>query len=253
MKIANKILDIIKILFNSIGIDIKWRKRNPSWNLLGLRNYKIDTIIDIGANTGQFAKEILKIYPYAKLYSFEPLPKPYQALSEWAINQETYKIHTFNIALGPIKQKVVMNLHLDHSPSSSILTSTKLNGDLYPQTIKQNLIEVQQDTLDNIMKDIKLNGNILIKMDVQGYENMVISGGKEVFSKAIACITEISIDNLYENQAEFSKLIQEFDLLGYDYSGNINQICKPDGSCIYLDAHYRKNKTKKTNEKQDQS
>ena len=38
------------------------------------------TVLDVGANTGQFALEIHKILPQAMIYSFEPLKDCYEQL-----------------------------------------------------------------------------------------------------------------------------------------------------------------------------
>jgi hypothetical protein len=47
---------LIKWFFNSIGYDIVRVEKNPRISLLGLRNIPIRTVIDGGANMGQFAR-----------------------------------------------------------------------------------------------------------------------------------------------------------------------------------------------------
>ena len=46
--------------------------------MLSPRERPFRTIMDVGSNTGQFAKKISKIFPKAKLFCFEPLPEPYR-------------------------------------------------------------------------------------------------------------------------------------------------------------------------------
>src|SRR2546421_11897610 len=37
-----------------------------------------NTVLDIGASHGQFAREILRAFPDANIYSFEPIPECYE-------------------------------------------------------------------------------------------------------------------------------------------------------------------------------
>ena len=74
-----KITKLIRKPLNLAGIDIK--KYRPAVDpLKWLEKYDIKTIIDIGAHTGQFAKEIREKLPQARIYSFEPLKDCYQKL-----------------------------------------------------------------------------------------------------------------------------------------------------------------------------
>ena len=141
-----------------------------------------------------------------------------------------------NAAIGMENREITMMLHEEHTPSSSILPITEKTAELYPQTRRQKPIQVQQKTLDDILYNEKLEDLILIKMDVQGYEDRVIAGGRHVFLKSHACITEISIDMLYQEQASFPGLIDVFANLGYRYGGNIHQAYGPDGHCVFFDA-----------------
>lgn len=68
------IKQLVKKTFNLAGLDIRKLSNNPEFNLLGLRNLSIKTIIDVGANEGQFARKILRFFPDADIYCFEPLP-----------------------------------------------------------------------------------------------------------------------------------------------------------------------------------
>src|SRR6267142_2775315 len=41
-----------------------------------LTGLQLNTVVDIGANRGQFALCIRRLYPHAQIFSFEPLRKP---------------------------------------------------------------------------------------------------------------------------------------------------------------------------------
>lgn len=227
----------IKSIFQSVGIDIIRRKNSPQETLLGLREAQFSTIIDVGANNGQFASYVRKLFPRATIYCFEPLPESFLILDEWSKKQQEMVI-PFNVAIGDKDGDVEMFLHEEHAASSSLLATTSLAEEYYPFTKGQQRVCVRQMTLDNALSEVQANlsSEILIKLDVQGYEDRVISGGSNIFSRATACILEVSLDNLYEGQACFKELLIMLDKLGYRYVGNLEQIYGEDGHVIYIDA-----------------
>jgi FkbM family methyltransferase len=227
--------------FNLLGVDIQRARTSPGNTLLGLRNRPIKSIIDIGANAGQFAQHISMFYPEARLYCFEPLADPFLSLKEWASTQAG-RVEVFNLALGDTPGQVEMNYHADHSPSSSLLESTALTRNLYPVTIKQKSVAIKLARLDDVLgtRLAELQQDILIKMDVQGYEDRVIRGGEAVMSAAAACILEVCLDGLYAEQANFQDLLAMLYRLGFRYAGNLDQSYGEDGHVIYLDAVFLK-------------
>ena len=88
--------------------------------------------------------------------------------------------------------------------------------------------------------NMELVPEMLVKMDVQGFEDRVIKGGKETLRKALACILEVSLHPLYEGQPSFMDLCRQMEKLGFQYAGNILQIYDNDGSIVYIDALFKK-------------
>ena len=227
----------MKKSFNSAGYDIMRLSNNPMHTFLGLRTLPIRSVIDVGANVGQFGRSIKKIFPDSKIYCFEPLPEPFKKLGKWAITCQG-NVEVFNMALGEKEDEVEMFFHVDHSASSSLLKSTECNENLYPFMRKQVSTAIKMSTLDHIFAESpdSLANEILIKIDTQGYEDRVIKGGSEVFSRARACILEINLYALYEGQASFNNIVQLLNDKGFNYQGNLSQMYSNDGHVMYLDA-----------------
>lgn len=232
---------LLKKTFNLIGLDIIRISNNPQHSLLGLKDLPIKTIIDIGANTGQFAKYISRLFPDAHIYCFEPLPEPFKKLSKW-IQEECEKVEAFNTALGDVEGTIEIFYHIEHSSSSSFLKTTKISEGYYPDTKKQVPLSVRITTLDDWFNTLSSlpKREILIKLDVQGYEHVVIRGGRETFRNAKACILEVCIDQLYEDQATFKDISSKLFDLGYRYVGNLGQYYADDGHVIFIDAVFMK-------------
>jgi FkbM family methyltransferase len=232
-----RVVDLIKKSFNAVGLDLRRIHNIPSQTLLGLATSPFETIIDVGANSGQFAKGIASFFPNAQLICFEPLPTPFAALSSWAKTQGG-RVRPLNLALGDEAGSVEMFLHAAHTTSSSLLATTEFSEQYYPFTKEQEKVIVQQSTLDVALREagVALKPPILIKLDVQGYENRVIAGGNDTFRAAKACILEVCLDELYVGQANFPELVAALDGLGFRYIGNLEQNYAEDGHCIFLDA-----------------
>jgi len=232
----------IKRILNSAGFDVVRISRKPEHTLIGLRSSSFHTIIDVGANTGQFARKIISMFPQARIYSFEPLPEPFRVLQGWAIQQPDERVVAFNVALGDNEGTFEMFKHLDHSPSSSFLRSTGVCEKHYPFIRRQDPISVDMKTLDNFLvkESISLLPPTLIKLDVQGFEDRVIKGGQRTFENSDACIVEIGLDPLYESQADFIDVSTLLKEMGYYYAGNLQQTYAEDGQVVYIDAIFIK-------------
>lgn len=228
---------LIKKAFNLIGLDLIRISKNPKRSMLGLKNLPIKTIIDVGANEGQFAKEILKVFPGAHLYCFEPLPEAFKKLFQWSEKQKK-RISAFNFALGDQEGVFGIFNHIHHSPSSSLLKTTEVCERYYPFTKEQVSAQIKVTTLDNWIDSLSapLSHDILVKLDVQGYEDRVIRGGQKILSIAKACIVEINLDRLYDEQPTFKDIFCLLSDLGYHFCGNLDQVYNDDGHVVFVDA-----------------
>ena len=89
----------------------------------------------------------------------------------------------------------------------------------FPVTAGQKEEKITTDTLDHALEKEHLQGNTLIKIDVQGFEDKVILGGKETIASAAIIIVETSFVELYKNQPLFDTVYQLLYELGFRYAG----------------------------------
>lgn len=137
-----------------------------------------------------------------------------------------------------------MHHHHGHTPSSSLLSTAHCHQ-LYPQTSSESISKVRLTTLDKALQSYLPNmlSNILLKLDVQGFEDRVLRGSKNVLDVCSACVLEVSIDPLYEGQADFFELARSIKESGFRYGGNLDQVYGEDGRVIYLDAVFLRGKS----------
>lgn len=196
----------------------------------------VKTVLDIGANVGQFAKEIRSSLPESQIYSFEPLKECFTVLAK-EFEADT-KFKAFNYALGEKANQTIIHKSA-YSPSSSILNMSLTHKELFPHTKEHTTEKIEIKRLDDITDSLGLEKEILIKVDVQGFEDKVIAGGEQTFKKARAVIIETSFTELYENQPSFDSIYEKLKSLGFKYSGSLQQkLDKHTGAIISEDSMF---------------
>lgn len=241
-KIMSMFKDLLKIFFRFLRIEVR-RVQTPNHvnalipieirQLAWLKQLPIKTVIDIGANTGQFSQKICQLLPNAKIYAFEPLPDCYSALI--ATFDKNSNFTAFNVALGNQtgQAKIYQN---EFSPASSLLPLAALHKQTFPYAQEVLMQEIKVFQLDDLAKNLELDELLLIKVDVQGFEHQVIEGGISIFQRASVVIIELSIFPLYEEQICFDGIYKKLMSLGFQYYGNYDQAHDRDGRVIYVDS-----------------
>jgi len=203
-----------------------------------LREKHITTILDIRANTGQFAQKARLLFPNAKIYSFEPIPSVFEKLKD-NFAQDT-NFEAFNTALGEAKGEVSF-FQNEFSDSSSCLKMNNAHKEAFPFTMHEVEIRVKVTTLDEALNADDIKSPYIIKLDVQGFEEKVINGGKNIIENADYIITEVSFVELYENQPLFDVIYDRLTKMGFRYIGNFEQLISPlNGEILQADAIFKK-------------
>jgi hypothetical protein len=91
--------------------------------------------------------------------------------------------------------------------------------------------------LDDLASQINVRENLLVKIDVQGYEYEVLEGGKNIIGRADIVLVETAFKALYKGEASFDRLYRSLSKLGFQYAGNLNQASDlVSGRPIFADA-----------------
>jgi len=194
----------------------------------------IRTVFDVGANIGQFARAIHEVLPEAYIYSFEPLPDCFGELQKAMAGVKTFR--AFNMALAERDAEAEF-YRSSWSPSSSLLPMQELHKQNFPFTAGESRQIVRVRRLDDYAEELTIQGEVLIKLDVQGVEDKVIEGGKELIQRAKILIVETSMDSLYERQPLFADIFKLLEALGFTYKGALSQAFSAlDESVLYADS-----------------
>ncbi len=174
-----------------------------------IRTHSIGHVLDVGANTGQYAKALLASGYQGLVTSFEPNPRAAKELRATAAGRPAWTVH--EVALTSSEGR--MTLHVtDDSQSTSLLVPT---AD-YAFMQKNHEVEVDTQTLDAFgpfasPADAK---GLLLKMDVQGFEGDVLRGAARTLESCSVVECELSTVELYAGQALMEEVIAQLRRAG---------------------------------------
>lgn len=197
------------------------------------------TVIDVGANVGQFAVAAWKIFDNPILYSFEPDPDIFQKLS---VNlKQNMNSKRFQIALGSEICNVEFHVN-NYSLASSVLPLGQGHKSAFPSIKEERIIKVPMSTLDSIFRENPIIPPCLLKIDVQGYEDNVILGGKDIMHNVDFVIMETSFSSLYGGDKQFPYMLNLMSEQGFSFSHPIDfSISDTTGQIIQMDCLFIKN------------
>jgi FkbM family methyltransferase len=178
-----------------------------------LETYEIETVIDVGANVGNFGIELRTNGFDGKIISFEPLTTAFSELKEKAEYDDHWEV--VNIALGDKNEKTVINI-AENSLSSSIQDMLPLHKEAAPESKYIGKEKVEVKKLDSVFGEFcSTEENILLKIDTQGFEKKVLDGARESLEAIDTIQLEMSLTPLYKNETLFLNMIRYLNNKAY--------------------------------------
>ena len=215
---------------HKLGVDVvRYRPQYALGEYAYLTTLGIKTVIDAGAHDGGFARMIKKLLPEATVISFEPLHETFQELENSMRGVSGWR--AFNCALGEEDARIEMH-RSNFTQSSSLLPMADLHKQAFPESADASSEMVEVSRLDSVLDAAQLEPEILLKIDVQGYEDRVIRGGEKLVARARALIVEVSFQKLYEGQPLFDDVYGMLKQRGLLYMGNLYQLTSPVDGCV---------------------
>ena len=236
------ITNAVRKTVRSLGFDVIRSKANTNETWLSLRKTPFQCVIDVGANNGEFAGLAVQAFPMAEIHCFEPQPKVFEELKAFASKIGRERVHCYLLGLGDCRGELEFNLHPDHTTSSSFLSTTEITRSYCPAVTRVLKQTVNIEMLDNVLPDSALDRKpVLLKLDVQGFEDRVLRGAKKTLERIDAAMIEVGFAQLYNGQAKFIDIVTILDAAGLSYAGNMNQIYHHDGSVLWTDCIFVRN------------
>ncbi|MCG8448853.1 MAG: FkbM family methyltransferase [Pirellulales bacterium] len=207
---------ILKFLRKGLGLKNLVDYIESRQEMLGLTKLNIQTVIDVGTNKGRRARSYRRRFPEATIHCVEPIPDFCRRLNQWAQTQ-TGKVQVWNLALSNLPAQSTFYVNKKDPIWSTLL---KPEGQLAEQFDE---ISVKVDTLDHLAESLELTGDVLVKVDAEGFDLEVIRGGKQTLQRSAAIIVEtMFFPTRYGDQSPtFEDILAALSELGYVYRGNV--------------------------------
>lgn len=181
-----------------------------------LKSMHYRTVVDIGANRGQFALAARHCLPGANIISFEPLAEAARRYRSLLGGDPGVTLH--KAAVGADSREEVMHVSkMDHS--SSLLPIGPRQLAVFPGTAEVGTEIVKVVPLATYVSSDDLESPALLKLDVQGYEIEALKGCEDLLDRFASVLVEGSFMELYEGQPLADELIEWLRARGLRLAG----------------------------------
>ena len=179
------------------------------------RSFATDVILDVGANTGQFAKGLRTNGYHGHIISFEPLSEAHSMLASAAASDPLWDV-VERCAVGASATWTAINI-AGNSYSSSLLPMLDLHREAAPELAYQGTEPCHVITLDLFIERTFSDATTLfgLKIDTQGFEAEVLAGLKRNHDRVKVIFCELSLVPLYAGGPTMFELCHLLAELGY--------------------------------------
>lgn len=192
-----------------------------------LEAHRVDTVIDIGANSGQYASDLRMAAYTGRIVSFEPLSEAFSLLLRNASKDPLWECR--QCAVGDVDGMISINVAGNAGASSSILPMLKSHQDAFPPANYIGTEQVPIHRLDGLTpKVVGPNSVVFLKIDVQGFEKQVIAGAQSTISDHVVGMQlELSFIPLYEGGMLIREALDVVYALGFTLTGLLPGFADP--------------------------
>ncbi|WP_428658478.1 FkbM family methyltransferase [Runella sp.] len=196
-----------------------------------------NSILDIGANHGQFLFAARTRFPNAVIHSFEPLPELFDNLQKKTAGLEGIYIN--NTALSNVEEEIAF-YESEYSHISSALKVSDNNTNPKYKESKTKEIKVACTTLNTYVGSISLKRPTLLKIDAQGLEKTILEGANKVLGKIDYIVLELAFEKLYDSQPIFEEIHDLLSKQGFALVAPMDFHTGSDNKIIEMDALYKR-------------
>ncbi|NLU76363.1 FkbM family methyltransferase [Streptomyces sp. HNM0575] len=183
-----------------------------------LANYEVNCVFDVGANKGQYGRQLRESGYRGRIVSFEPVPEALERLRKSAGRDPDWRVCPF--ALG--RSESVQDMHLGWKTMNSLLPPSAYGKKRYKRFADSRTEQVRIRRLDQVM-DEALEGiaepRPYLKMDTQGFDMEVFAGAGERIGDFVGMQSEVAVLRLYEGSPHMSEAIAAYEDAGFEITG----------------------------------
>jgi FkbM family methyltransferase len=194
-------------------------------------------VFDAGAHTGEMTSYYLSSFATGIIHAFEPLPDLYASLQRRFASNPRVKLCKTALSDNIGVQRFTRT---KFSPASSLLTPNEHANNYWGDSVFDTAeeIEVQTMTLDSYVEEHSIKKINLLKLDVQGAEKKVLSGGSKTFlaNRVDAVYIELTNITTYHGQPRIAELLTCLEDRRFELHSIHNVDCGKNGFIRQFDA-----------------
>ena len=209
------IKEAVRKTLKFFNIRLSYYDKSKTRFLKIIHTYNISIVFDVGANKGQFGLQLLQDNFNGKIISFEPTIDAHFKLEKLSRKYPNWIVHE-RVAVGERDGTVKINVAGNSAQSSSVLDMGFAHKESAPYSQYVSKEDVKLIMLDSVFSDyVTANDEVLVKIDVQGYEERVLLGAIDCIKKVRAVKLECSIVSLYEGDKTYEFYFDWLKKLGF--------------------------------------
>lgn len=236
---------MIRKLLRSAGLDLV--RFSPAYHPVArlgtlLRTCEIELVVDVGANTGQFARLVRECGYRGPMLCIEPTSAAFAELAEFAARDG--RITALQLALGDVEERARINI-AGNSQSSSLLPMLPAHLLAAPASTYVGSEEVEVRRLDALLPGhANIGQRVFLKIDTQGYEQRVIAGAGAVLQQIRMVQMELSFVPMYAGEVPFDAAYAEMRTRGFEIAGIAPAFSDPQARLLQVDVVFTRNATR---------
>lgn len=196
------------------------------------------TVLDAGANKGQFSVAARNLLQPERIHAFEPLPEVGDELARHCAGYPEIVVH--RVALGAAPGEAVLHINA-HSQSSSLLQLHEHHLAVFPKARQVDEVVVPVTRLDRVLAGERLARPVLLKVDTQGYEAEVLAGATAVLDQLDYVVLETSFTPLYDGERPFREMLAVMESIDFEFARPVGSLRDPGtGEYLQVDALFRR-------------
>jgi FkbM family methyltransferase len=216
------LLDNARLIARGLSLEVPRYFSELAWKrqfVNRLKSRQVDAVLDVGANSGQYAMGLRKRGYKGRIVSFEPLAGPFSDLQNNAAKDSLWDCRRY--ALGDVDGTISINVAGNSGESSSVLPMLKSHQDVFPAANYIGAEKVPIRRLDAVVPEVlRPADRIFLKIDVQGFEKQVLAGSKStVTDRCVGMQLELSFLPLYEGGMLIREALDLAYSLGFTLTG----------------------------------